>query len=148
MQGWLGCGRLGVVSPRLRPLRLATHLASLCTEHTGTSFCKHTSELTAEPVDAVRMMQTQPAMMAGPQPQQGGFGPQQGMMQTQQPMSMQPQQQGNVGPVQPGRRQPKRRVLTSLWLQVFIYFGAWWDVFYYVINILVFVYKGAWPEAA
>jgi hypothetical protein len=26
---------------------------------------------------------------------------------------------------------------------VFIFFGGWWDVFYYVLNILVFVYKGA-----
>jgi hypothetical protein len=45
------------------------------------------------------------------------------------------------GPQQP--RRPKRRVLTSLALQVFIFFGAWWDAFYYVLNILVFVYKGA-----
>lgn len=42
-----------------------------------------------------------------------------------------------------GRKQaPKRRVLTSLTTQIFIYFGGWWDVFYYVLNILVFVYKG------
>ncbi len=32
-------------------------------------------------------------------------------------------------------------------LQVFIYFGGWWDVFYYVLNILVFSWKGmASPE--
>ncbi|KXZ56115.1 hypothetical protein GPECTOR_2g998 [Gonium pectorale] len=25
---------------------------------------------------------------------------------------------------------------------IFIYFGGWWDVVYYILNILVFVYKG------
>ncbi|GAX77664.1 hypothetical protein CEUSTIGMA_g5107.t1 [Chlamydomonas eustigma] len=39
-------------------------------------------------------------------------------------------------------KKPKRKVLTSLTLQIFLYFGGWWDVFYYVLNILVFVYKG------
>jgi len=42
----------------------------------------------------------------------------------------------------PQQKKPRRRVLTSLTLQIFIFFGAWWDVFYYVLNILVFVYKG------
>ena len=41
-------------------------------------------------------------------------------------------------------KKPKRKVLTSLSLQVFIYFGAWYDLFYWVLNILVFVYKGEW----
>ena len=40
-------------------------------------------------------------------------------------------------------QKPRRRVLTSLALQIFIFFGGWWDVAYYILNILVFVYKGA-----
>lgn len=39
-------------------------------------------------------------------------------------------------------KKPKRRVLTSLTLEIFVYFGGWWDVFYYIVNILVFVWKG------
>lgn len=35
-----------------------------------------------------------------------------------------------------------RPILTSLPLQVFIYFGGWWDVFYWVLSILIFIYKG------
>ncbi len=42
----------------------------------------------------------------------------------------------------PGNQKPRRRVLTSLGLQVFVYFGGWWAVVYYIINILIFVYKG------
>lgn len=37
---------------------------------------------------------------------------------------------------------PKRRVLTSLALQVFVFFGAWWDLFWFVLEILVFIWKG------
>lgn len=33
-------------------------------------------------------------------------------------------------------------MLTSLPLEIFIFFGWWWDAFYYCANILVFVYKG------
>jgi transmembrane protein 216 len=29
-----------------------------------------------------------------------------------------------------------------LTLEIFIYFGGWWDVLFWVISILVFVYKG------
>ncbi|PNH04499.1 Transmembrane protein 216 [Tetrabaena socialis] len=54
-----------------------------------------------------------------------------------------------VGPVaigqpgqQPAPQKPRRRVLTSLGFQIFIYFGGWWDLAYYILNILVFVYKG------
>lgn len=35
-----------------------------------------------------------------------------------------------------------RPILTSLPLQIFIYFGGWWDVLFWVFSILVFVYKG------
>lgn len=35
-----------------------------------------------------------------------------------------------------------RPILTSLPLQVFIYFGGWWDVLFWVVSILVFIYKG------
>lgn len=46
-------------------------------------------------------------------------------------------------PAMPPRpKKPQRRVLTSLTLQIFVFFGIWWDVFYYILNILVFVYKG------
>eukprot|EP00798_Chlamydomonas_sp_ICE-L_P009774 gene9774-7656_t len=45
-------------------------------------------------------------------------------------------------PMLPPVKKPKRRVLTSLTLQIFIYFGALWDVFYFVLNLLVFFYKG------
>mmetsp|Transcript_31286 Transcript_31286/g.56784 ORF Transcript_31286/g.56784 Transcript_31286/m.56784 type:complete len:147 (+) Transcript_31286:13-453(+) len=37
---------------------------------------------------------------------------------------------------------PRRRVLTSLPFQIFIYFGGWWSFIYFVFNILAFVYKG------
>eukprot|EP00955_Chlamydomonas_euryale_P037833 350897-Chlamydomonas_euryale.AAC.6 len=40
------------------------------------------------------------------------------------------------------RKKPKRKVLTSLLLEIFIYFGYLWDAFYYPVNILVFIYKG------
>ncbi len=33
-------------------------------------------------------------------------------------------------------------MLTSLPLQIFIFFGGWWDVLFWVLSILVFVYKG------
>lgn len=56
------------------------------------------------------------------------------------PLVAQPAQ-GPAGTAQQNKK-PKRKVLTSLALQIFIYFGAWWDVFYYIVNILVFVYKG------
>jgi hypothetical protein len=36
-----------------------------------------------------------------------------------------------------------RPILTSLPLQIFIYFGGWWDVLFWVLSILVFIYKGA-----
>lgn len=39
-------------------------------------------------------------------------------------------------------RKPVRRVLTSLTLQILVFFSIWWNVAYYVLNILVFVYKG------
>ncbi|KAF5839358.1 hypothetical protein DUNSADRAFT_1042 [Dunaliella salina] len=39
-------------------------------------------------------------------------------------------------------KKPVRRVLTSLTLQILIFFSIWWNCFYYVLNILVFVYKG------
>lgn len=58
-------------------------------------------------------------------------------MPAQQPL-MAP---GAMAPPQP--QKPRRRVLTSLPLEVFIFFGIWWDVFYYILNILVFIYKGA-----
>ncbi|GFR49327.1 hypothetical protein Agub_g11353 [Astrephomene gubernaculifera] len=47
---------------------------------------------------------------------------------------------GQAGNQQP--QKPRRRVLTSLGFQIFIFFGGWWDVAYYILNILVFVYKG------
>lgn len=53
-----------------------------------------------------------------------------------------PAQPGGAAPPKP---RPTRRVLTSLAFQIFIYFGVWWDVIYYVINIMVFVYKGGVP---
>ena len=55
------------------------------------------------------------------------------------------QQQSAAAQIQqyaPPVKKPKRRVLTSLTLEIFVYFGGWWDVFYYVVNILVFVWKG------
>ena len=55
------------------------------------------------------------------------------------------QQQQSAAQAQPFVAQPKkprRRVLTSLTLEVFVYFGGWWDVFYYIVNIIVFVWKG------
>lgn len=33
-------------------------------------------------------------------------------------------------------------MLTSLPLQVFLYFGGWWDVLFWIISIIVFIYKG------
>lgn len=81
-----------------------------------------------------------------PQMMQGGPMGQMPMGQMQAPPgTMLPPPQAVTNQQQPGQaggKKPKRRVLTSLALQVFIYFGAWWDVFYYVLNILVFVYKG------
>ncbi len=56
--------------------------------------------------------------------------------QGQQQQQSQPQRTGITA------KKPRRRVLTSLSLQIFLFFGSWWDVFYYVLNILVFVYKG------
>ena len=38
-----------------------------------------------------------------------------------------------------------RPVLTSLPLQVFLYFGGWWDVLFWISNIAVFIYKGGGP---
>jgi hypothetical protein len=37
-----------------------------------------------------------------------------------------------------------RPILTSLPLQIFIYFGGWWDLLFWVLSTLVFVYKGEW----
>ena len=45
---------------------------------------------------------------------------------------------------QPGKK-PVRRVLTSLILQILVFFSVWWNCFYYCLNILVFVYKGDHP---
>lgn len=36
-----------------------------------------------------------------------------------------------------------RPILTSLPLQIFIYFGGWWDALFWVLSLLVFIYKGA-----
>ncbi|GBF88318.1 transmembrane protein [Raphidocelis subcapitata] len=35
-----------------------------------------------------------------------------------------------------------RPVLTSLPLQVFIYFGGWWDALFWVLSVALFIYKG------
>eukprot|EP00775_Hariotina_reticulata_P012042 gene12042-12185_t len=35
-----------------------------------------------------------------------------------------------------------RPILTSLPLQVFIYFGGWWDVLFWVLCTIIFIYKG------
>lgn len=35
-----------------------------------------------------------------------------------------------------------RPVLTSLPLQVLLYFGTWWSAIYWVITILIFIWKG------
>ncbi len=62
-----------------------------------------------------------------------------------------PQQaaQGKPGDGPPGvpSKKPRRRVLTSLLLEIFLFFGGWWDVFFYVLNILIFAWKGAWEGA-
>ncbi|EFJ45879.1 hypothetical protein VOLCADRAFT_121132 [Volvox carteri f. nagariensis] len=67
-------------------------------------------------------------------------------MNTAQPVSGAPAQTGPAPagsvPGQQPPQKPRRRVLTSLGFQIFIYFGGWWDVAYYILNILVFVYKG------
>jgi hypothetical protein len=39
-------------------------------------------------------------------------------------------------------KKPKRKVLTSLILQMLIVFGSLWFAFYYVFNIATFIYKG------
>lgn len=36
-----------------------------------------------------------------------------------------------------------RAPLTSLPLQIFIFFGGWWDIMFWLISIAVFIYKGA-----
>jgi hypothetical protein len=102
----------------------------------------------------------QPTMMQGVMPAStGAYGMQQpGMLGATSalpvpppPGSLQQQQQPQQHhPAGLQARKPRRRVLTSLALQIFIYFGAWWDVFYYILNILVFVYKGTGynPSAA
>ncbi|KAG2426456.1 hypothetical protein HXX76_011687 [Chlamydomonas incerta] len=62
-----------------------------------------------------------------------------------QPQALTPAPVGTGQPGQPGvpqQQKPRRRVLTSLGFQIFIYFGGWWDAIYYILNILVFVYKG------
>lgn len=64
-----------------------------------------------------------------------------------QPQALAPAPVGTGQPGQPGvaqQQKPRRRVLTSLGFQIFIFFGGWWDVIYYILNILVFVYKGGW----
>lgn len=55
--------------------------------------------------------------------------------------SLQPAQMPTALPCPAGTAR-SRPILTSLPLQVFIYFGGWWDVLFWVISILVFVYKG------
>ena len=60
-------------------------------------------------------------------------------------VQVQQQQQSAAAQIQqyaPPVKKPRRRVLTSLTLEIFVFFGAWWDVFYYIVNILVFVWKG------
>ncbi|KAI8468271.1 MAG: hypothetical protein J3K34DRAFT_523069 [Monoraphidium minutum] len=44
--------------------------------------------------------------------------------------------------MQPGTARA-RPVLTSLPLQIFFYFGSWWDMMFWIISIAVFVYKGS-----
>ena len=72
---------------------------------------------------------------------QQGWGP-----NMQVPMTAaagaQMQQQSGVQPFVPQPKKPRRRVLTSILLEVFVYFGGLWDIFYYILNILVFVWKG------
>ena len=34
------------------------------------------------------------------------------------------------------------QVLTSLPLEILYYFGGWYDVFFWVLTLLVFIYKG------
>ncbi|GIL83104.1 hypothetical protein Vretimale_11404 [Volvox reticuliferus] len=67
-------------------------------------------------------------------------------MNSQQVMSGAPKQTGSAPagsePGQQAPQKPRRRVLTSLGFQIFIFFGGWWDVAYYILNILVFIYKG------
>lgn len=36
-----------------------------------------------------------------------------------------------------------RPVLTSLPLQVFLYFGGWWDALFWLASLAVFIYKGS-----
>lgn len=38
-------------------------------------------------------------------------------------------------------------MLTSLPLQIFVYFGMWWDVAYWLLSVAVFVYKGQYALA-
>eukprot|EP00878_Enallax_costatus_P024538 GHUV01026191.1.p1 GENE.GHUV01026191.1~~GHUV01026191.1.p1 ORF type:complete len:112 (+),score=27.33 GHUV01026191.1:288-623(+) len=35
-----------------------------------------------------------------------------------------------------------RPILTSLPLEIFLYFGGWWDFFFWILSILIFIYKG------
>lgn len=35
-----------------------------------------------------------------------------------------------------------RPILTSLPLQIFIYFGGWWDVLFWLVTTAVCIYKG------
>ena len=70
------------------------------------------------------------------------------MYQGQAPMStlagsqIQQQSAAQAQPFVAQPKKPRRRVLTSLTLEVFVYFGGWWDVFYFIVNIIVFVWKG------
>mmetsp|Transcript_20029 Transcript_20029/g.63748 ORF Transcript_20029/g.63748 Transcript_20029/m.63748 type:complete len:95 (-) Transcript_20029:280-564(-) len=36
-----------------------------------------------------------------------------------------------------------RRVLTSLSLEVTLYFGGWYDIFYCLATLVVYIYKGS-----
>ncbi len=38
-------------------------------------------------------------------------------------------------------------MLTSLPLQIFVYFGMWWDVAYWLLSVAIFVYKGQYALA-
>lgn len=80
-------------------------------------------------------MQQQPGSASVPAQQQ-----QQQMLQPTVP-GTQPQQL-NAPAFVPQSKKPRRKVLTSLTLEIFIYFGGWFDLVYYILNILVFVYKG------
>lgn len=49
-----------------------------------------------------------------------------------------------TGRAQKKASKPHRKVLTSLILEILIYVGALWSAFYYVFNILSYIYKGTY----